>query len=186
MGELITQGPQEQDRKKVALASIVGGEVLPALRVYYPNSDFVWRGDIKIIANEYALQLSGLGVTAANVRGALDKSRLRSSSERYAPTPIEFKVLCLQSKGMPTLEACIEEINELRITRYGLEKTFSSPMVYWLNQKTAASRAKLADHSWQKLLSSRYTELADLYGKGELPEIPKMVEHVQQPAYMKY
>ena len=168
------------------LIKIIGDEVLPGLKAYYPNSDFNWRGNLALFANEYASQLYGMGIVAKHVRMALDAARLRSATERHAPNPIEFKILCLQARGMPTLEQCIAEMNEQRIKNYGKDKEWSEPLVYWLNQQIAAARATLADSSWQKMAKDRYTKLADKYGKNELSPIPLKIEFNEPPAYSKY
>lgn len=168
------------------LVKLVSNEVLPALKAYYPNSDFNWRGNIMLFANEYAGQLYGMGIIAKHVRIALEASRLRSATERHAPNPIEFKILCLHARGMPTLEQCMREINEQRIKNYGKDKEWSEPLVYWLNQQIAAARATLADNSWQKMAKDKYTKLADKYGKNELSPIPLKLEYNEPPAYLKY
>lgn len=177
---------QSENKSTDALVKLIGAEVLPALKAYYPASDFNWRGNLSLFANEYAKQISGMGIIAKHVRAALEMARLRSTTERHAPNPVEFKIMCLQARGMPTLELCIEEINRQRIENYGKEKTWSEPLVYWLNQQTAMARANLSDSSWQKLLSEKYTLLADKYGKGELQPIPLRIEHNTAPAYTRY
>lgn len=168
------------------LVKLISDEVLPSLKAYYPNSDFNWRGNLVLFANEYAGQLYGMGIIAKHVRAALDMARLLSTSERHAPNPIEFKILCLQAKGMPTLDSCMGEINEQRIKNYGKDKDWSEPLVYWLNQQIAAARATLTDSAWKKMAKNRYTELADKYGKGELGPIPLKIEYNAPPAYLRY
>ncbi|WPJ21820.1 replication protein P [Pseudoalteromonas phage vB_Pun_Y3] len=169
-----------------SLVRLLSGEVLPALKAYYPASDFSWRGNLKQAANEYANQLIGLGVTAKEVKQALGEARIRSTSERHEPSPLEFKILCLQAKGMPTFESCMKEISEQRIVNYGRDKQWSEPLVYWLNQQIAAARADLSDSAWKKLAMRRYTELSDLYGKAELSPIPLRIEYNAPPTYLKY
>ena len=168
------------------LVKLISDEVLPSLKAYYPNSDFNWRGNLMLFANEYAKQLYGMGIIAKHVRAALEMARLLSTSERYAPNPIEFKILCLQSRGMPTLAQCMAEINDQRIKNYGKDKEWSEPLVYWLNQSIAAARANLTDSAWQKMAKEKYTKLAELYGKGELNPIPLKLEYSAPPAYLKY
>ncbi|TMO16753.1 hypothetical protein CWB59_12605 [Pseudoalteromonas sp. S326] len=180
----LSQGDKPQANS--VLVKIIGGEVLPALKAYYPNSDFNWRGNLTLFANEYASQLYGMGIIAKHVRMALESARIRSATERHAPNPIEFKILCLQARGMPTLERCMQEINEQRIKNYGKDKEWSDPLIYWLNQQIAAARATLADNAWQKMAKDRYTNLADKYGKGELEPIPLKIEFNEPPAYLKY
>ncbi len=177
----------DTDRKPTeALVKLITDEVLPALKAYYPNSDFTWRGNLLAIANEYAMQLYGLGVIAKHVRAALNVARLLSTTEKYAPNPIEFKLLCLQSRGMPTLDQCMHEINQQRIQKYGQDKEWSEPLVYWLNQKIAAARANMSDSAWQKLAKHQYTLLGELYGRGELDPIPLKIANNEPPAYLKY
>ncbi|TVU79877.1 hypothetical protein FQP85_22045 [Pseudoalteromonas neustonica] len=168
------------------LVKVVSNEVLPAFKAYYPSSDFSWRGNLMMFANEYAKQLYGMNILVVHVRAALESARLRSATERHPPNPIEFKVLCLHARGMPTLEQCMSEINEQRIKNYGENKEWSEPLVYWLNQQIAGARATLADNSWQKMAKNRYTELAEIYGKGELSPIPLKIEYNAPPAYLKY
>ena len=184
--QLSTLSNDSKPQANSVLVKIIGGEVLPALKAYYPNSDFNWRGNLTLFANEYASQLYGMGIIAKHVRMALEAARIRSASERHAPNPIEFKILCLQARGMPTLERCMQEINEQRIKNYGKDKEWSEPLIYWLNQQIAAARATLADNAWQKMAKDRYTNLADKYGKGELEPIPLKIEFNEPPAYLKY
>lgn len=186
MNNQISTANQSQGYAEQSLASLIGGEILPALRAYYPASDFNWRGNLEQTATEYANQLFGMKFLVKEIRAALDLARLRSVSERHAPNPIEFKILCLQARGMPTLEQCMSEINEQRIKNYGKSKEWSEPLVYWLNQQIAAARVNLPDTAWQKMAKDRYTKLADKYGKNELSPIPLKIEHTAQPAYLKY
>lgn len=169
-----------------AIVKVIASEVLPSLKAYYPSSDFSWRGNLMMFANEYAKQIFGMNILVVHVRAALESARLRSTSERHAPNPLEFKILCLHARGMPTLEQCMSEINEQRIRNYGKDKEWSEPLVYWLNQQIAAARATLADSAWQKMAKNRYTELAEVYGKGELSPIPRRIEYTAPPAYLKY
>lgn len=180
----LSQGDKPQANS--VLVKIIGDEVLPSLKAYYPNSDFNWRGNLALFANEYAGQLYGMGIVAKHVRMALEAARIRSATERHAPNPLEFKILCLHARGMPTLEQCMSEINEQRIRNYGKDKEWSEPLVYWLNQQIAAARADLTDSAWQKMAKNRYTELAEIYGKGELSPIPMRIEYTAPPAYLKY
>lgn len=187
MKNQITTIQQHQSKSPYeSLVRLLSGEVLPALKAYYPSSDFSWRGNLRQAANEYANQLIGLGVTAKEVKQALAEARIRSTSERHEPSPLEFKILCLQAKGMPTFERCMKEINDQRIKNYGKDKEWSEPLVYWLNQQIAAARADLSDSAWKKLAMRRYTELSELYGKAELSPIPLKVEYNAPPAYLKY
>lgn len=181
------QAAGQQIKPQVSsLVKIIGTEVLPALKAYYPNSDFNWKGSLSTFANEYASQIHGTGVTSANVRAALDLARIRSATERYAPNPIEFKILCLQAGGMPTFDQCMAEINHQRDVSYGKDKVWSGPLVYWLNQKTASSRATMLSGSWNKKCFECYTVLVDKYAKKELDPIPLRIEAKAQPAYLKY
>lgn len=186
MNNQISTINQSQRCPDQSLASLIGGEILPALRAYYPASDFNWRGNLEQTAKEYANQLFGMKFLVKEIRAALNLARLRSVSERHAPNPLEFKILCLHARGMPTLEQCMSEINEQRIRNYGQDKEWSEPLVYWLNQQIAAARATLADSAWQKMAKNRYTELAEVYGKGELSPIPLKIEYNAPPAYLKY
>ena len=177
---------QSQRCPDQALASLIGGEILPALRAYYPASDFNWRGNLEQTAIEYANQLFGMKFLVKEIRAALNLARTRSVSERHAPNPIEFKILCLHARGMPTLAQCMAEINDQRIKNYGKDKEWSEPLVYWLNQSIAAARVNLTDSAWQKMAKEKYTNLAELYGKGELSPIPLKLEYSAPPAYLKY
>lgn len=177
---------QQVNAQVSSLVKIIGTEVLPALKAYYPSSDFNWKGSLSTFANEYAKQIHGTGVTSANVRAALELARTRSAVERYAPNPIEFKFLCLHASGMPTFDQCMAEINHQRDVSYGKEKQWSGPLVYWLNQKTASSRATMLASSWQKKCQECYAVLADKYAKKELDPIPLKIEMKAEPAYLRY
>lgn len=177
---------QQVNPQVSSLVKIIGTEVLPALKAYYPSSDFNWKGSLSTFAKEYASQIHGTGVTSANIRAALELARVRSSTERYAPNPIEFKILCLHASGMPTFDQCMAEINHQRDVSYGKDKVWSGPLVYWLNQKTASSRATMLAGSWNKKCLECYAILADKYAKKELEPIPLRIEMKAQPAYLKY
>ncbi|AZZ98775.1 replication protein P [Pseudoalteromonas sp. R3] len=173
-----------------SLVKMLAEDILPALAVYYPKTQFAWRGYVQNYAREYGQQLFGSGVSKVHIMQALDAAKSRSTQEQYAPTPIEFRHMCLQAAGMPTLEACIEEIESLRVSEFGPKKRgnkpWSCPFVYWLSARTSGSRAHMSDPQWRKMVKLSYSKLADKFAAGEIQPIPRLLENNQEPAYMKY
>tara|TARA_B100000700_G_scaffold161345_1_gene178671 strand:- start:33335 stop:33907 length:573 start_codon:yes stop_codon:yes gene_type:complete len=170
-----------------ALAGTFISSVLPAMAAAHPSADFNWRGNTQAFAQEYAKALIGTGCTGRHIREAVDAMKVRSAYERQPPNAQEFKILCLQAKGMPTIDECIDEIDRQRREHYGKRhKEWSSPFVYWLNVSVAAPRRIMSEAQWRKLARRKYSELAEVYARNEIRDIPVPVECKLEPPYMRY
>ena len=178
-------GPTNTDALKALISTFVSS-VLPAMAAAHPSANFNWRGNTQAFAKEYAQVLVGTGCTGKHIREAVEAMRVRSGYERNPPNAQEFKILCLQSKGMPTLESCIAEIDRERIEHFGHDKQWSCSFVYWLNAATAAARRQLSHDKYMQLARRHYAELAERYARNELADIPLQIEHKAEPAYLRY
>ncbi|MBD1583475.1 hypothetical protein [Pseudoalteromonas sp. S16_S37] len=169
-----------------ALVSTFEQEVIPTMLAAHPAANFNWQGNTQELAIEYARALIGTGCTGKNIRDAVDAMRTRSTYEKHPPNAQEFMIMCLHAKGMPTIENCLSEMEYQRKENYGKAKTWAEPLSYWLNAAVSQSRRMLPHSQWLKEVKKHYTELAVKYAKGQLAEIPQLLEHKVQPAYMRY
>lgn len=177
-------GEQEQAFKSLAATFV--SAVLPAMAAAHPSADFNWRGNTQAFAQEYAQAVVGTGCTGKHIRDAVELMRKRSAYERQPPNPTQFKIMCLQAKGLPTLDQCLVEMDQQRQRNYGKDKQWSCAFVYWLNAAISPSRKQLPHEKWLKTAERYYTDLADQYARNELADIPLLVEHQQEPAYKRY
>jgi hypothetical protein len=170
----------------LSLVAVMTRDVLPVLQTYFSSSNFDWKGNLDVVANEYAEQLTGCNIAKKHITLALSECKALGANQKKAPNPMEFKIMCLQAAGMPTLDDAMQEVNFNRIHRYGKDKEWSQPFVYWLNQRISIKRNEYTDAAWQRFAAKQYSELAVKFAKGEIKPIPLRLEHKVQPAFERY
>lgn len=159
--------------------------VLPVLQQYFASANFDWRGNLPGVAAQYATELAGKKITANAIRIALESAKTLSLTTKQVPNPRAFMLMCLHARGMATLEQCIAMIEHERNVNYGKNKTWRSPLAYWLNQETFAMREKPAA-VYQKCLAERYSDLAIKWAAGELKPVPLLLEYQERPRFEAY
>lgn len=150
--------------------------------------------EVEAVLAEYAktLWVDNLGLD--DLRRGIERLRMRAGHERFTPTPVEFRDMCLpghEELGLPSIDdvraelsAAIDFYRRHPVKRYSYDSIFTEMIA----REILRSYRMAPDDVRPRILGHAYAKHLDLARRGKLPEnrgaIAQMPE--PRPAYEQY
>lgn len=162
--------------------------LLPMLTTYHPvfASQFCQTDEQAhgVIA-QYAKRMLDECIDAAGFERGIRALEKRAATERFAPNPSEFAVMCMPSPadlGIPEFQTVLMQIVERNGARAGETFEFSHPIIRLISQRKGALIRELTGLDFERVIKSEYDHWAKRLQAGEqLPEPQLAIGHDQRP-----
>lgn len=162
--------------------------LLPMLTTYHPvfASQFCQTDEqTQAVISQYAKRLLDEGVGADGFARGVRALEKRAATERFAPNPSEFAVMCMPSPadlGIPEFQTVLMQIVERNGARAGEAFEFSHPIIRLISQRKGALIRELTGLDFERVIKSEYDHWTKRLQAGEqLPEPQLAIGHDQRP-----
>jgi hypothetical protein len=167
--------------------------LLPTLTTYYPvfASQFCQTDEqTHAVMAQYAKRMLEEGVDAAGFAKGIQLLERRAATERFAPNPSEFAVMCkpsLAELGIPEFQTVFLQIVERNGARAGEAFEFSHPIIRLISQRKGALIRELTGLEFERAIKAEYDHWVKRIASGEtLPEPLLAIEQKpEMPDYLK-
>lgn len=162
--------------------------LLPVLTTYHPvfASQFCQTDEqTQGVIAQYAKRMLDEGIDAAGFERGIKALEKRAATERFAPNPSEFAVMCKATPadlGIPDFQTVFLQIVERNGARAGEAFEFSHPIIRLISQRKGALIRELTGLDFERAIKSEYDHWTKRLQAGEqLPEPQLAIGHDQRP-----
>ena len=162
--------------------------LLPVLTTYHPvfASQFCQTDEqARAVIGQYAKRLLDEGIDADGFERGIRALELRAATERFAPNPSEFALMCKPTPadlGIPEFQTVYLQIVERNGVRAGEAFEFSHPIIRLISQRKGALIRELTGLEFERAIRAEYDHWTKRIQAGEqLPEPQLVIGHDARP-----